>query len=110
MARTKIDAQELSPQGVTPTYEAANIDGNSVAIRAGRSIRFRNSGAAAVNVTLVTPLVVSGIDVPDVTVSVPTGGDGIEVGKLGAAFRQVDATVHIDYADSTVITVAVVDA
>lgn len=110
MARTPITAQVATSAGLTPTFEAANTDGNSYVLRQGRVLRVKNASAAAITVTLPTPGTVDGLAIPERTVNVPaTSGDVLIALGKGDAYRQSDGTVLVDYSAVASVTVAVID-
>jgi hypothetical protein len=110
MPRTLVTPQQVTSAGVSPTFEAANVLGNSVALAYGRCIRVKNASGSAVTVTIPTPGTIDGLAITDRTINVPatTGDVMIALGK-GDAYRNTDGTAYIDYSAVTSVTVAVVD-
>lgn len=110
MPRTAITPQAAGSSGLSPNFEAANVDGNSFAVRPGRLLEVKNTSAAAVNVTIPTPGTVDGLAIADRVVAVPatTGHVRIALGK-GDVYRQTDGAALVDYAAVAGVTVAVVD-
>lgn len=110
MARTAITPQQASATGLALNFEAANTDGNSFKLAAGRAIRVRNASAGAVTVTIPSTATVDGLVVPNRTVNVPatTGDVYIALGQA-AAPRQSDGSVWINYSAVASVTVAVID-
>lgn len=109
MPRSAITPQTITIDGLDPTYEAANVDGNSIAGRGRRFLHVDNASAGAITVTLPTPATTGeGLAIEDVAVSVPAGGERmIRIG--GSLFDQGADTVHIDYSAVTSVTVAVLE-
>lgn len=108
MARQELVPQEFTSDGLTPSTEAAVADGHFLPNDGRRVVYVENSGASSVGVTAVIPLTVDGIDVTDKTVSVPAGGS-MWLGPYGREYDQDDGSVHIDYADASVLSVAAVE-
>jgi hypothetical protein len=108
--RTAITAQPIGQSGVTPTYEAANVLGNSYALVPNRVIHVKNGGGSSINVTIPSTQTVEGLAVPTRTIAVPNDAIGkfISLGASGA-HRQTDGSVNIDYSAVTSVTVAVLD-
>lgn len=109
MPRTAILPQTVTASGLTATYEAANVDGNSFTWAARRILHVVNDDAAGITVTIPTPATVNGLAVEDQTVAVGAGTD-VFIGPFGAsAFRQDNSTVHVDYSAVASVTVAVLE-
>jgi hypothetical protein len=107
--RTAIAQQTITSAGLAPTYEAANVDGNSFSLVQGRIFHVKNGSAAAVTVTFPTPQTVDGLDVAERAVSVPAAGERfVSLGTAGA-YRQTGGVAHVDYSAVTSVTVAVFD-
>lgn len=78
MARTALEPQRVTQAGLAPVYEAANVDGHSVANdRSDVVLHVKNGGTAAITVTVVTPQTIHGLDVADRALSIPAGGEVI---------------------------------
>lgn len=104
MPRTAITAQETAHDGLTATYEAANVDGNSLTWGARRLLHVKNASAGAVTVTVPTPATVGGLDVADQAVAVAAGTETF-IGPFPAA----NGNVHVDYSAVASVTVAALD-
>lgn len=109
MARTAITPQKATSAGLAPTTEAANVDGNSYPVKAGRLLRVTNGSAGPINVILVTPGMADGdLALPDRVGAVAAGATRY-FGSLDAVYRQSDGSVHVNYSAVTTVTVAVID-
>lgn len=75
MARTDLALQTLSYAGITPAYEAGNVDGHMFNNRGRQFVVVKNGSAAAINATFVTPVTVGGRAVADDVVAVAAGGE-----------------------------------
>lgn len=73
MARTDLTVQEVSDDGATVAFEAANVDGNMVTNRGDVAVLIHNASAGAITVTVPTPVTVGGRAVADDTHSVAAG-------------------------------------
>lgn len=104
MARTDLAPQRINQTGIDPVYTAANVDGHSVSNGDGRVIlHVKNGDAAAHTVTVVTPRKVDGMDVADLTVSVPAGGERLMGPFPPVTFGRV---VDVNFSAVTSVTVA----
>lgn len=103
MARTDLSTQRITRSGLDPSYTAANVDGHSISNDGSVVLHVKNGDASAHTVTLVTPRKVDGLDVADLTVSVPAGGERIIGPFPPATFGRV---VDVDFSAVTSVTVA----
>jgi hypothetical protein len=110
MPRTVITPQRLTAAGITPTYEAANVLGNSYKLAAGRIMHVKNGAGAPITVTIPTTQAVDGLTVPARTVTVPATSDKFVALGTAATHRQTGGLVNVDYSSVTTVTVAVLDA
>ena len=108
MARTALTVQEISLAGITPSYAAAEADGNSFANDGDVLLQVKNAGSE-ITVTIQTPMKVGGVDVAEVTVTIPaTTGDKM-VGPFDPTiFNQSAGVVYVDYSAVTTVTVAAI--
>lgn len=77
MARDVLTVQDITRDGITPSYAAGDALGHSFN-NVGENIllQVKNTDAAPITVTILNPSVLDGESVPDKTVSVPaTTGD-----------------------------------
>lgn len=103
MARTALDIQRITRDGLDPTYEAANSDGNSAANDGHVYLHVKNGDTAQHTVTVVSTATVHGLGVADQTIDVAAGGEAI-AGPFPPATFSRDLT--IDYSATTSMTVA----
>lgn len=110
MARTTINPQQVVRTGLTHAFVAADqVNGNQFMNTDERVFLYvKNGGAGAVNVTILTPITVDDLSVPDRVVNIAAG-----VNKLIGPFQkqyynQTDGMVYVDYDTGTSVTVAVV--
>lgn len=111
MARTVVSAQNTSANsGINPlSYEAANVDGNSVVNNGRRIAVVVNNDTAAHTVTQITGGTASGLDVTDPTVSIAAGDTAI-LGPWPPIYHQPDSNeVWLDYDAVTSVDIAVVE-
>lgn len=105
MARTSISVQRITRSGANPSFESANVDGNSFDHDDEAFVWVKNGDTASKTVTVPTPRQVTGLDVADLTVDVPAGEDRAIGPFPKDTFQQDDGTVHVDYSDVTSVTV-----
>jgi hypothetical protein len=105
MARTNVTTQKVVKTGLAPVLTAPTADGD--VIDCGRVIlRVDNNGAAAVTVTVQTPVQVRGLAVAELIVSVPAGGTRyigpLEPSLFGQPSGSPDAgRAYVDYSSVT---------
>lgn len=110
MPRTTLAAQTVSSAGISPTYEAANVDGYSLALVRGRLVHVKNTSAAAITVTVPTPQKVDALDVAERTYTVAaTNGELMFSLGDGGPYRQTSGVAFIDFSAVASVTVAAFD-
>jgi len=108
MARATLTVQEISLAGITPSYTAAEGDGNSFANDGDVFLQVKNAGSE-ITVTIQTPAKVGGVDVEEITVVVPaTTGDKMIGPFEPTIFNQSGGVVYVDYSAVTSVTVAAI--
>jgi hypothetical protein len=112
MARTALTVQQMSRDGVVPTYAAANADGNSFANDSRTFLHAKNGSGGSITLTFVTPNTEDGLAIADHTVAIAAGAEKI-VSDLGeGTFEQPSGAdkglVYVDYSDVTSLTVAAI--
>lgn len=112
MARTTITAQNPVAAGITPTYEAANVDGHMFTNTGYEILHVKNNNAGALTVTLQTALTIDGLAVADRTVTVAAGAEklisALSPHYYNQAAGSADANkVYVDYSLTASVTVAV---
>lgn len=111
MARTQVSAQQTSAaNGINPlSYEAANVDGNSVANNGRRIAVIVNGDTASHTVTQVTGGTASGLAVSDPAVTI-AAGDTAVLGPWPPIYNQPDSPdVWLDYDAVTAVDIAVIE-
>lgn len=104
MARSALSVQRINRNGLTPAYEAANVDGNSFTNSGHQFLHLKNGGTAAQTITIQTPLQVHGLAVADLSVSVAAGSE-VMLGPFPQ--RTFGGEVLVDYSAVTSLTVGV---
>lgn len=109
MARSDIAAQIPTRDGVEPTFEAANVDGNMFDNDGHRWLYVKNGGGAAIAVTFDVATTVDGQTVTDRSVNIPAGEERI-IGPFPADYNRLsgadEGKVYVDYDAVTSVTVA----
>ena len=110
MARTNLTVQEIELEGLAPSFEAFNADGEMITNDGQTFIEVKNTGDEK-TITVVTPLEVSGLAVTDLTVTIPaTTGDKMIGPFPRAHFNQQSGDdkgkVYINVSDETAVTIA----
>lgn len=109
MPRTAVTPQTVLSSGRVMSYEAANVDGNSIAnAYVRRDLTVKNASAGSINVTLITPGTIDGLAIADRVIAVAAGAE-TRIRTDNDAYRQSDGSVHIDYSAVASVTVAVTD-
>lgn len=73
MARTSVTTQQIARTGVNPALTAPVADGDVIDVGATFLV-VANGGGAPVTVTVQTPVEYAGLELEDLTVSVPAAG------------------------------------
>ena len=105
MARTVLALQEIKAVGLAPALGSANAGGHSVPCGANNFVAVKNGSASAVTVTIPTPAKFQGLDLADVAVSVPAGGERWIGPLLPSLFSQSDGYAYVDFSAVTSVTV-----
>jgi len=110
MARTEITVQQSSLAGITPTFNAAIADGHMFKNDGNVIIEVKNAAGADVTVTIQTPAKVQGIDLAEITVTVPATTGHKLIGPFDPSlFNQSNGMVYVDYSSATAVTIMAVD-
>ena len=106
MAREALTLQSIVRGGLEPAYTAANADGHSVTNDGKRTFVHVNNGSGSeVTITIDTPGTVDGLAISDREVAVPAGEERM-IGPFPTDwYNQSDGTVHVDYSDTTSVTI-----
>jgi len=105
----ELTVQVVALAGITPAYAAAAAGGDTVKNDGRIFLHFKNTNAAARNVTITPQRKYRGVTLSPVTVAIPlTTGDKM-IGPFDPeAFNQADGTLAITYDAVTNLTVAAV--
>jgi len=111
MARTDLTTQVIIPSGTTPSYSAANVDGNMFVNNGAEFLHVINGSGGSINVTLTTPATVDGLAIEDPVIAVGAGADAM-IGPFNTSLYNqktgVDkGKVYVDYSGVTSLTVGV---
>lgn|SRR5688500_14358238 len=109
MARTDLTAQAATRSGLSTAFDPAIADGHQFVNNGRRSLRFKNTNAAARTVTVLHPSTASGNAVTGTAIVVPALTGDVETAFWPASFNQVDGKVYLDYSATADLTVAVVE-
>jgi len=110
VARTTLSVQQITNSGITPSYAAATAtDGDAFANDGDVFVHVKNVGGSPVTLTIQTPGKVAGVDIAEVTVTIPaTTGDKM-IGPFDpTVFNQSDGKVYLDWSAVTGVTVAAI--
>jgi hypothetical protein len=102
-----VQAEAIALTGLAPTYNAASAGGDTVPVGDHLHLHVKNGSAAAVTVTITTPGKVSGLDISDLAVSVPAGGDRFIGGLSPSLFAGSGGLASIAWSASASVTFAV---
>jgi|SRR5215217_3615713 len=112
MARVSVTTQPVTRTGTATVLTGPTVDGDI--IDTGRTMLYvLNGSGAPITVTVQTPLTVDGLDVADLTVTVPAAGFRIigpfPVGTFGRAYGDANAgRAYVDYSSVTSVTRGVI--
>ena len=109
MARTAITVQKVALGGLTPSFAAADINGQYFSNDGNVLLEVKNAGAGAITVTITAVAKLAGVSLTNPAISVPlTNGDKM-IGPFDpTVFNQSDGTVYVDYSGVTSVTVAAI--
>ena len=100
-----LTVQNISLAGITPSYAAAAAAGDEFA-NTGDTLFHIKNGGSEITLTIETPAKIEGIDIAEITVTIPaTTGDKM-VGPFDPSiFNQTTGRVAVTYSSETSITV-----
>ena len=103
-----LTVQQLTRAGITPTYAAAAGGGDSFPNDGQTFVQFKNTNAAARNVTIATQVTVDGKAVADDVINVPLTTGDVMVGPFPPGiYNDVNGRVQLTYDAVTNLTVGV---
>lgn len=104
MARTDVTVQNIVVAGLSPTYDAAHVDGNAFLNDGNTILHVKNGSGAGITLTIQTNSIVGGVTVQDHTISIGAGTERI-IGLFNTGvFNQSDGKVYIDTSAQASIT------
>lgn len=112
MARLDVTTQQITRGGLTPAMTQPNVDGDVVDC-GGTFLYVDNASAGSIDVTVQSPVTVSGLDVEDLVVAVAAGAVKL-IGPFppsvfGRPSGDVDAgRAYVNYSSQASVTRAVV--
>lgn len=100
-----LTVQNISLAGITPSYTAAAAGGDEFANTGDTYFQIKNGGSE-ITLTIETPAKIEGIDIAEITVTIPaTTGDKV-IGPFDTAiFNQTTGRVAVTYSGVTTVTV-----
>jgi Trk K+ transport system NAD-binding subunit len=105
-----VATQNIVRAGVNPTYTAASAGGDQVRPGPSTFLHVKNASAASVTVTIVTHKTVEGLDLADLPVAVPAGGERM-IGPVNDLFLDpADGLADITWSAAASVTFAVITA
>lgn len=103
-----IDAQFIDADGLTPAYSAAAAGGDALQLVDNAFVVFKNTSAAAITVTLVTPGRSSGLDIADRAIVVPATNGEVHVALERNLYRNpATGRADVTYSAAAGLTLAV---
>jgi Trk K+ transport system NAD-binding subunit len=104
-----VATQQVVRAGLTPAYVAADAAGDQVRPGPSTFLHVKNGSAASVTVTVVTHKSVEGLDLADLAVAVPAGGERMIGPITDDLFRDpADGLADITWSAAASVTFAVV--
>lgn len=100
-----LTVQNISLSGITPSYAAAAAGGDEFANTGDTLFQIKNGGSE-ITLTIETPAKIEGIDIAEITVTIPaTTGDKM-IGPFDPSiFNQSTGRVAVTYSAVTTVTV-----
>lgn len=100
-------AQQITRDGMTPTFDAADAAGDEFPFAGNTFVVFRNASGGAITVTAVTPGTVESLGIEDLTITVPAGVDVFVNGLSSRNFQNANRRVGVTYSAAAGLSVAV---
>jgi phage repressor protein C with HTH and peptisase S24 domain len=111
MARTALTVQKVGYTGTTLSFEAANADGEKVAVKGGTYLYVKNGGGSGITVTINGATSQYGTEYADRTITVSNGSEELFlVGRPQVVGQDADGMAYVDFSDVTSVTVAAFEA
>lgn len=118
MAREDVDVQTVEPIGLAAVYDPVTMDGIAFVNDSGAAIlHVKNGSGVTVTVTVQSVGEVDGIEIGDMTIAIPSGGEAFAGTFAPDTYNQgedpdVDVDfgkVYVDFSAATSVTVAVLE-
>jgi len=81
--------QEIGSDGITPTYSAADAQGNAFANNGATFVHIKNIGAVTITATFVTPLMIGRFAVADLAIIIPPTSEKVIGPFIPAVFNEL---------------------
>ncbi len=103
-----VASQNIIRAGLNPAYAAASAGGDQVRPGPSTFLHVKNGSAASMTVTVVTHKTVDGLDLADLAVAVPAGGERM-IGPINDLFLDpADSLADITWSATAGVTFAAV--
>jgi hypothetical protein len=103
-----LTVQSVTLAGLNPSYAAASAGGDDFANDGKTFVHIKNAGAGSITATIATPAQISGIDIADIAVAVPNGGERM-IGPFPVSlFNTSTGKASITYSGVTSVTIAAI--
>ena len=103
----ELTVENITRDGLNPTFNAANAGGDSFANTGDEIIHVKNGSGGAIDVTIVTQATVDSQAVADRVVNVPAGEERVIGPFPKATYNDSGDLVQLTYSGVTSLTVAV---
>jgi hypothetical protein len=104
MARTDVTVQNIAVAGLSPSYDAAHVDGNAFLNDGNTILHVKNGSGGSLTLTVQTNKIVGGVTVQDHQITIGAGTERI-IGLFNTGvFNQDDGKVYVDTSTQTSIT------
>ncbi len=101
-----LPTQRPTPQGIAPAFSAAGA--HEFVPGSNTDLYVKNASGAAINVTIPTPATIDGVDVADIVVSVPAGGERLIRVPPSVAVKP-NGRADVNFSAAASVTVAVLE-
>lgn len=107
MAESEITVQNIDDDGVTPSYEAANVDGNYFLNGGKCLIHVKNGGVGSITMDVKAQNACSQGELHDRSITVGAGAEAMLAVENLQQFNDGDSNTHLEYDDVTSVTIGV---
>jgi hypothetical protein len=98
----------MSRLGLSPTFGAAGVSGDTFPNDGHTFIRVKNGSGSPITVTVAPARAVDGLTPAGRTVSIPATTGDVSIGPFPGDDYNTDGTASVSYSSVTTVTVAVV--